>query len=173
MDVAIVVGFTIPQRAKLKMLEHHYDCLGSESSVVVVVSLLRPRDVFYPLLSFFARRFVRRSDYQCINMNTDSCYKALAGHRHDDIINPVHRRDYLSLMADGLWSATAGSTGRTFRNARSMATVPGSRLANAAIKFYVATAARPENSKRSSAAPSCMLSMPRCTSTAKTMSTRT
>jgi hypothetical protein len=48
-------------------------------------------------------RYLDRRDYQCINMDTDSSYKALSGHMHD-LVKPELRREFFENYGD--WFVT-------------------------------------------------------------------
>ena len=66
MDTPIQIGCAVYQLAKLKMLQFYYDCLD---------------------------KYVDRSDFQYVEMDTDSAYLALSADKLDDVIKPIVKRD--------------------------------------------------------------------------------
>jgi hypothetical protein len=67
MDTPIQIGCAVYQLAKLRMLQFYYDCLD---------------------------KYVDRSDFQYVEMDTDSAYLALSGSKLDDVIKPDMREEY-------------------------------------------------------------------------------
>jgi len=67
MDTPIQIGCAVYQLAKLRMLQFYYDCLD---------------------------KYVDRSDFQYIEMDTDSAYLALSGAKLDDVIKPHMKEEY-------------------------------------------------------------------------------
>ena len=68
MDVPVIVGFCILQLAKLKMLQFYYNCID---------------------------KYVDRTDFQYVEMDTDSAYMALSAPL-SDIIRPSLRREFFT-----------------------------------------------------------------------------
>jgi hypothetical protein len=66
-DIPVQIGFTVYQLAKLRMLEFYYDCID-----------------FY----------LDRSDYQAIQMDTDSMYLALSDTSFDKLVKPELMVEY-------------------------------------------------------------------------------
>ena len=66
MNVPVVVGFSILQLSKLKMLQFYYDCVD---------------------------RFVDRNDCQYVDMDTDSAYMALSAPL-ENILKPGTERAF-------------------------------------------------------------------------------
>ena len=67
MDTPIQIGCAVYQLAKLRMLQFYYDCLD---------------------------KYVDRSDFQYIEMDTDSAYLALSGDKLEDVIKPHMKEEY-------------------------------------------------------------------------------
>jgi hypothetical protein len=67
MDTPIQIGCAVYQLAKLRMLEFYYDCVD---------------------------KYVDRSDFQYIEMDTDSAYLALSAAKLDDVIKPDMKEEY-------------------------------------------------------------------------------
>jgi len=67
MDTPIQIGCTVYQLAKLRMLQFYYDCLD---------------------------KYVDRSDFQYIEMDTDIAYLALSGDKLEDVIKPHMKEEY-------------------------------------------------------------------------------
>jgi hypothetical protein len=67
MDTPIQIGCAVYQLAKLRMLQFYYDCLD---------------------------KYVDRSDFQYIEMDTDSAYLALSGAKLDDVIKQHMKEEY-------------------------------------------------------------------------------
>ena len=67
MDTPIQIGCAVYQLAKLRMLQFYYDCLD---------------------------KYVDRSDFQYVEMDTDSAYLALSGTKLDDVIKPHMKEEY-------------------------------------------------------------------------------
>lgn len=67
MDTPIQIGCAVYQLAKLRMLQFYYDCLD---------------------------KYVDRSDFQYVEMDTDSAYLALSADKLDDVIKPHMRKEY-------------------------------------------------------------------------------
>ena len=68
MNIPVVLGFSILQLAKLQMLRFYYNCMD---------------------------RFVDRSDFQYVEMDTDSAYMGLSGPLFD-IIKPAMRKEFFT-----------------------------------------------------------------------------
>jgi len=66
-DIPVQVGYGILQDAKLKMLQFCYDCVD---------------------------KYIDRSNYQLIQMDTDSNYMALAGESFEELIKPEMREEF-------------------------------------------------------------------------------
>ena len=66
-DLPLQIGFFVYQYAKLRMLEFYYD---------------------------FLDKFLDRSDFQYVEMDTDSAYIALAGESLEDLIKPNLRETF-------------------------------------------------------------------------------
>ena len=66
-DTPVQVGFGILQDAKLRMLQFRYDCLD---------------------------KYIDRSNYQLIQMDTDSNYMALAGESFEELVKPHMREEF-------------------------------------------------------------------------------
>ena len=71
LNLPIYLGYFILQYAKLRMLEFYYDCL----------------DVL-----------VDRSDFEYMEMDTDSAYIAIAGMKLEDVIRPEKEHEYYDLL---------------------------------------------------------------------------
>jgi hypothetical protein len=67
MDTPIQIGCAVYQLAKLRMLEFYYDCLD---------------------------KYVDRSDFQYVEMDTDSAYLALSAEKLEDVIKPEMKQEY-------------------------------------------------------------------------------
>lgn len=67
MDTPIQIGCAVYQLAKLRMLEFYYDCID---------------------------KYVDRSDFQYVEMDTDSAYLALSANRLEDVIKPHMQEEY-------------------------------------------------------------------------------
>ena len=67
MNLPIQVGFFVYQYAKLRMLEFYYNCVD---------------------------RFLERSDFELLEMDTDSLYMALAGESVEELIKPERREEF-------------------------------------------------------------------------------
>jgi hypothetical protein len=67
MDTPIQIGCAVYQLAKLRMLQFYYDCLD---------------------------KYIDRSDFQYIEMDTDSAYLALSGDKLEDVIKPHMKEEY-------------------------------------------------------------------------------
>lgn len=72
MDVPVIIGFSILQLAKLRMLQFYYDLVD---------------------------KFIDRSDFQYVEMDTDSAYMALSG-KLDHIIRPNLRAEFYRSYGD-------------------------------------------------------------------------
>ena len=68
LNLPIQIGYSILQYAKLKMLEGYYDCLDY---------------------------YVQRSDFEYIEMDTDSAYFAMSGKTLADIVKPHLKEEFL------------------------------------------------------------------------------
>ena len=68
LNLPIQIGYSILQYAKLKMLEWYYDCLDY---------------------------YVERSDFEYIEMDTDSAYFAMSGNTLADIVKPHLKEEFL------------------------------------------------------------------------------
>ena len=66
-NTPVQVGFGVLQEAKLRMLQFCYDCLD---------------------------KYIDRSNYQLVKMDTDSSYMALAGENFEELIKPQLRDEY-------------------------------------------------------------------------------
>jgi hypothetical protein len=67
MDTPIQIGCAVYQLAKLRMLQFYYDCLD---------------------------KYIDRSDFQYIEMDTDSAYLAFSASKLDDVIKPDMKEEY-------------------------------------------------------------------------------
>ena len=67
MDNPIQIGCAVYLLAKLRMLQFYYDCLD---------------------------KYVDRSDFQYIEMDTDSAYLAFSATKLDDVIRPEMKEEY-------------------------------------------------------------------------------
>ena len=67
MNLPIQIGFFVYQYAKLRMLQFYYHCVD---------------------------RFVERSNYELLEMDTDSLYMALAGDSVEELVKPELREEY-------------------------------------------------------------------------------
>lgn len=67
MDTPIQIGCAVYQLAKLRMLEFYYDCLD---------------------------KYVDRSDFQYVEMDTDSAYLAISGAKLEDVIKPDMKDEF-------------------------------------------------------------------------------
>ena len=67
MDTPIQIGCAVYQLAKLRMLEFYYDCID---------------------------KYVDRSDFQYVEMDTDSAYLAISGDTLEDVIKPSMKHEY-------------------------------------------------------------------------------
>ena len=67
MDTPIQIGCAVYQLAKLRMLEFYYDCID---------------------------KYVDRSDFQYVEMDTDSAYLALSGNSLEEVIKPDMKEEY-------------------------------------------------------------------------------
>jgi hypothetical protein len=88
LNLPIQTGFFILNYAKLKMLQFYYDCID---------------------------RYLPRSTFQCLEMDTDSLYMGLSNEQIDNIIKPSKRAEYMGklknfctedlsiLEKEGLW----------------------------------------------------------------------
>ena len=68
MDVPLQIGCAVYDYAKLRMLEFYYDCID---------------------------KYIDRSDYQYLCMDTDSAYIAFSAENFEDLIKPELKEDYL------------------------------------------------------------------------------
>ena len=68
-SLPLQIGYFVYQYAKLRMLEFYYDCLD---------------------------KFVSRSDFQLLEMDTDSLYMALSEKRLEDVIRPELRSQFFA-----------------------------------------------------------------------------
>jgi hypothetical protein len=66
-DTPIQIVCAVYQLAKLRMLQFYYDCLD---------------------------KYVDRSDFQYVEMDTDSAYLALSGDKLEDVIKPHMKEEY-------------------------------------------------------------------------------
>ena len=67
MDTPIQIGCAVYQLAKLRMLEFYYDCLD---------------------------KYIDRSDFQMVEMDTDSAYMALSSEKFEDLIKPEMKEEF-------------------------------------------------------------------------------
>ena len=87
LNLPIQIGYSILQYAKLKMLEWYYDCLDY---------------------------YVERSDFEYIEMDTDSAYFAMSGKTLVDIVKPHLKEEFLHkifkslLVPQGMLCKTQG-----------------------------------------------------------------
>lgn len=96
------IGFFVYQYAKLRMLEFYYD---------------------------FLDRFVSRSDFQLLEMDTDSFYLALSRLSLDEVVNPRLRRDFLSVYKN--WFPSPSCENHYFQFVNSHETWAPCRLCSA------------------------------------------
>ena len=72
LDLPIILGYTILQYAKVRMLEFYYDCVD---------------------------RYVDRADFEYIQMDTDSAYAALAGPSLESVVKPSLKEEFRRQVA--------------------------------------------------------------------------
>ena len=83
------IGIAVYQLAKLRMLEFHYDSLD---------------------------KYVPRSDYELIQMDTDSSYMALSGASLEDLVRPQLRAEFEAEKKNWLaWNKHSGRTPGLFK----------------------------------------------------------
>ena len=67
MNLPIQIGFFVYQYAKLRMLQFYYNCVD---------------------------HFLDRSNYELLEMDTDSLYMALAGDSVEELVKPKRKRSF-------------------------------------------------------------------------------
>ena len=67
LDLPIQIGVAVYSLAKLRMLEFYYDCLD---------------------------KYIKREDFEMVEMDTDSAYMALAEKNFDELVKPELQEEY-------------------------------------------------------------------------------